>query len=166
VDELLKGYEGVLVTDGYQVYEQYAQRVNGLVHAQCWAHMRRNFVEAEAVEPEHVTPLLDRIAELYRHEDEIRKRQLTDERKLQFRATHCKPVVDAIFEDLQEASKNHLLLPTSPYTKAVHYALDRQEELQVFLEYPNVPVDTNHLEREIRPIACGRNYAEFPIMRS
>jgi len=26
----------------------------------------------------------------------------------------------------------------------------------VFLEYPNVPIDTNHLERQIRPIALGR----------
>jgi transposase len=28
--------------------------------------------------------------------------------------------------------------------------------LRVFLEYPNVPLDTNHLEREIRAIALGR----------
>jgi hypothetical protein len=26
----------------------------------------------------------------------------------------------------------------------------------VFLEYPNVPVDTNHLERALRPIPMGR----------
>jgi hypothetical protein len=49
-----------------------------------------------------------------------------------------------------------MLLPSSPFTKAANYALEREKPLRVFLEYPNVPVDTNHLEREIRPIALGR----------
>ena len=47
-----------------------------------------------------------------------------------------------------------------PSTKAAGYALDRETALRVFLEFvlefPNVPIDTNHLEREIRPIAMGR----------
>jgi hypothetical protein len=38
--------------------------------------------------------------------------------------------------------------------------------LRVFLEYPDVPIDTNHLEREIRPIALGRRYDYPRIMRS
>jgi hypothetical protein len=156
VEELLEGYRGVLLTDGYRVYEQYAEKVNGLVHAQCWSHLRRNFTEAEPIEPKLVSPLLDLIARLYKHEQEIRERRLMDDRKQLYRATHCKPVVDEIFKNLREASNDHLLLPSSPYTKAVHYALDREVGLRVFLEYPNVPVDTNHLEREIRPIALGR----------
>jgi hypothetical protein len=32
----------------------------------------------------------------------------------------------------------------------------REAALRVFLEYPNVPLDTNHLEREIRAIALDR----------
>jgi hypothetical protein len=39
--------------------------------------------------------------------------------------------------------------------KSFHYALDRETAF-VFLEYLNVPLDTNHLEREIRAIAMGR----------
>ncbi len=38
----------------------------------------------------------------------------------------------------------------------VGYAQAREAALRVFLQYPNVPVDTNHLEREIRPFALGR----------
>jgi hypothetical protein len=49
-----------------------------------------------------------------------------------------------------------VLLPTNPFTQAAQYALDREANLRVFLEYPNVPLDTNHLEREIRAIALGR----------
>jgi len=47
-------------------------------------------------------------------------------------------------------------LPTNPFTKAAGYALSREKSLRVFLEYPDVPMDTNHLERAIRPVAVGR----------
>jgi len=43
-----------------------------------------------------------------------------------------------------------------PFTKAAHYTLNREAGLRVFLGNPQVPLDTNHLEREIRPIALGR----------
>lgn len=152
-------YCGVLVTDGYEVYEvyeRYAQKVNDLVHAQCWSHTRRHFVQAEPVEPKLAGRALDLIASLYDHEEEIRERGLTDEKKQLYRAEHCKAVVDEFFSWLKLAMQEHLLLPSSPFTKAGNYALDREDALGVFLEYPNVPVDTNHLEREIRPIAVGR----------
>jgi hypothetical protein len=38
----------------------------------------------------------------------------------------------------------------------VRYTLEREAELKVFLSDPDVPIDTNHLEREMRPIALGR----------
>lgn len=46
--------------------------------------------------------------------------------------------------------------PRNPFTEAAGYALAREKELRVFLQYPDVPIDTNHLERQIRPIALGR----------
>jgi transposase len=49
-----------------------------------------------------------------------------------------------------------VLLPSNPFTQAARYALEREAALKVFLEYPDVPLDTNHLEREIRAIALGR----------
>ena len=52
--------------------------------------------------------------------------------------------------------RTQVLLPTNPFTLAAHYALTRESGLRVFLESPNVPLDTNHLEREIRAIAMGR----------
>jgi transposase len=156
VNEVLADYRGVLISDGYKVYDRYAEKVNLIVHAQCWSHTRRNFVEAEGLEPELSGYILDRIASLYSFEKEIRVRKLKDDRKQLYRAEHCKPVVDEIFCRLREAMQERILLPSSPFTKAANYALDREDALRVFLEYPNVPVDTNHLEREIRPIAVGR----------
>lgn len=65
------------------------------------------------------------------------------------RQANCGCVLDRTLHE-------QILLPTNPFTKAAQYALAREAALQVFLEYPNVPPDTNHLEREIRAIAMGR----------
>lgn len=156
VQELLGPYEGVLLTDGYEAYDRYAAQREKVVQAHCWSHCRRYFVESESIEPELSKKALDLIGEFYQHEAKLRKQGLENDAKLEFRAMHCKPVVDALFLWLKEAEHGHILLPSSPFTKAVSYALERETALRVFLEDPNVPVDSNHLEREIRPIALGR----------
>jgi transposase len=156
VREALGSFCGILLTDGYSVYERFAQRVNRLVHAQCWAHGRRKFVDAERGEPTLVTQALDRIGALYEQEALIRQRGLADEAKLAYRAEYAKPIVDRFFAWLKQTLSTQVLLPSNPFTQAARYALAREPALRVFLEYPNVPLDTNHLEREIRAIALGR----------
>ena len=46
VDEFLGNFRGTLLSDGYAAYEAYARR-QGIANAQCWAHCRRNFTDAE-----------------------------------------------------------------------------------------------------------------------
>jgi transposase len=156
VREALGQFCGVLLTDGYQVYERFAQTVNRLVHAQCWAHTRRRFVDAERAEPALVRQALDHIGKLYEHEAALRQRGLEAERKLAYRGEYSKPLVDAFFAWLKATLRTQLLLPSNPFTQAARYTLAREAALQVFLAYPTVPLDTNHLEREIRAIALGR----------
>lgn len=79
-----------------------------------------------------------------------------DEALLTFRAEQAKPVVDAFFLWLERTVREQVLLPTNPFTKAAHSAVEREAALRVLLEYPNVPLDPNPLEREIRAIAMGR----------
>ncbi|MCY3878727.1 MAG: transposase [Rhodobacteraceae bacterium] len=47
-------------------------------------------------------------------------------------------------------------LPKDPFLKALNHAGPRRAQLEIFLSDPDVPVDTNHLERCVRPVACGR----------
>jgi transposase len=156
VREALKDYAGVLLSDGYRVYELYAEAVNGIVHAQCWSHARRHFEEAESSEPRRCVEALEMIGELYHCEKQMRELGLPAEKMLAYRAEHAKPVVDRFFAWLRSALETEVFLPTNPFTKAANYALTREKALRVFLEYPDVPLDTNHLERSIRPIAMGR----------
>ena len=77
------------------------------------------------------------------------------EKKRQYRLEHSKPIVDKIVQWCHDQlAKN--LLPKDPLRKAIGYLLNREMELKTFLENPDVVIDTNHLEREIRPIPLGR----------
>jgi hypothetical protein len=138
----------VLLSDGYQVYAQYAACV-GIALAQCWAHTRRGFERAKDIEPEAVAEALERIGELYSIEAEIRDQGLTGAAKREYRQTHAQPVVVAFFAWAEAQLERAALLPSNPLTKALHYALERREALSLYLDDPDVPIDTNHLERAL-----------------
>lgn len=154
VFELLKGYAGTLVTDGYEAYRQFASKSAEVCHAACWIHTRRGFDKALATDRNLADRALQQIADLYQVEEKIR--HLAPEKLQTKRALHSKPIVEAFFEWLRKLQAEQALLPSSPFTKALAYALEREQALKVFLENPAVPLDTNHLERQIRPIALGR----------
>ncbi len=156
VEEILGDFRGTLVTDGYDAYERYVERRDELTHALCWAHTRRGFVKSEDVEPALSGKALDLIGQLYGLESSLRKKGLVGAAKLESRAVQSKPIVDAFFAWLEQELVASALLPTNPFTKAARYALERQSGLRVFLEDPDVPVDTNHLERALRVIPMGR----------
>jgi transposase len=156
VREALGKFCGVLLTDGYIVYRLFTQKVQGLVQAQCWSHTRRQFVDSAGVEPRLVATALDHIEGFYREEAEIRKRGLDEEAKLAYRGEYSKPLVEDFFAWLKQTVTTEILLSTNPFGQAARYALAREAALKVFLTDPAVPIDTNHLEREIRPVALGR----------
>jgi hypothetical protein len=150
----------VLLTDGYAAYQSYAQKV-GLTHAQCWTHSRRNFFEAQSSEPDAVHDALKQIGALYAIEEEIRERKLAGESKRLHRLTHSKPRVDAFFDWVRRQFEQHGLKPGTPFTQALGYVRDRRLALEVFLTDPDVPMDTNHLERALRAIPMGRKNWNF-----
>jgi len=156
VREALGKFCGILLTDGDIVYERFAQRVNRLVHAQCWTHTRRHFVDAHRAEPRLVAAALERIGTFYKEEVFIRERGLEAAATLAHRGAVTKPLVEAFFTWLKQTVISEVLLPSNPCAQAARYALEREAALKVFLAYPNVPIDTNHLEREIRTLALGR----------
>jgi len=156
VETILGEFRGTLVSDGYEAYERFQEKREAVVHALCWAHTRRQFVKAENVEPARVERALSQIRALYEVEREIAQRGLEGSAKLAMRAKHGKPLVAGLFAWLEQELVEHALLPTNPFTKAAHYALARKPGLEVFLTDPDVPLDTNHLERALRPIPMGR----------
>jgi transposase len=118
VREALGKFCGILLTDGYIVYERFAQTVNRLVHAQCWSHTRRHFIDAERAEPRLVAEALDRIRAFYKEEAVIRERGLEADAKLAHRGEYTKPLVEDFFAWLKQTVITKVLLPSNPFTQA------------------------------------------------
>jgi len=145
----------VLLTDGYAAYAHYAQKL-GLTHAQCWAHTRRLFFEAQRLDPERAGQALESIGALYSVESHLRETGLEGMAKRAWRQAHAKPIVQRFFAWVDAQFVQQGLLPNSPFTKALAYARKRRAGLEVYLSDPRVPIDTNHLERALRVIPMGR----------
>jgi transposase len=47
-------------------------------------------------------------------------------------------------------------VPIDPFTQLLGFVRVRRVGLEVFLANPDVPIDTNHLERALRVISMGR----------
>ena len=152
----LDGFTGTVLSDGHSAYRSYAKAVTGTVHAQCWTHTRREFVKAENHEPEAVAQALELMGALYQVEAHIRDKKMGLDDTLTCRAEHAKPAVDAFFAWCEAQCHRMDLVPSSPFSKVLKYARSRESQLRLYLSDPELPLDTNHLERTLRVIPMGR----------
>ncbi len=157
----LGDFNGALVTDGYGAYEKFNKQNPSLTHAQCWVHCRRTFEEAKETEPEAIAIALAYIGRLYEHEAYLREKPLTGQEKLDYRSRNSLLVVDAFFNWCYQQRQRIDLVKSNPLSKALAYAMKREQALRVFLSDPDVPMDTNHLERALRVIPMGRKNWNF-----
>ncbi|MDE0305253.1 MAG: transposase, partial [Albidovulum sp.] len=154
---LLGDFEGALLSDGNRACAAYAESRNGAAgHASCWAHARREFEKAKDSEPRLAAEALDLIGALQLCEREIRKRKLEGREKLEFRRTRSRPVANAFWNWCARHFEDPRHPPKSPIVKALNYALNRRGQLEAWLSDPEVPIDTNHLERGLRVLPLGR----------
>ena len=156
VTKCLGDFDGTLLCDGYSAYDHYARANLAVTYAQCWSHTRRLFERAEKVEPEAVAEALERIGVLYQVEEAIRQKKLDREAKLAYRVEYARPGVEAFFEWCEAQCRRMDLVPSNPLSKAIAYAWERRAALSVYLSDPDLQIDTNHIERAIRPVAMGR----------
>ncbi|MCC6919363.1 MAG: IS66 family transposase [Alphaproteobacteria bacterium] len=153
----LQGFVGILQVDGYAGYRALAER-NAVNLAFCWSHVRRKFYELAQSGPAPIaTEALRRIAELYKIESEIRGRP-ADERRAA-RQERSRPIIDALQPWLRE--KLALISQKSKLAEAIRYTLSRWAGLGRFLDDGRVEIDSNVVERSIRPIALNRKNALF-----
>lgn len=145
----------VLQSDGYSAYEHYAKKTR-ITHAQRWAHARRRILDARDIEPAQADQALHAIAALYKVEQQIRDDDLTGQAKLARRQEQSKAVLERFFAWIDEQFAKQGFLPSSPFLGAPAYVRERRVGLSVFLDDPEVSIDTNHLERALRVIPMGK----------
>jgi transposase len=162
----LTGFNGVLQVDGYSSFEKLARERadGGVTVAHCWSHTRRKFFElhkglppSKSGEEAVATEALRRIAALYAIEGEIRG--LTAEERRAARQERSKPLVDELHPWL--AARLEEISGKSDLAKAIRYAIGHWLGLCVFLADGRVEMDTNTVERSIRPIKLTKKNTLF-----
>lgn len=154
--ELLAGYSGALMTDGYAGYNAAVRRYH-LQHAQCWAHARRKFIEAEKSLPKGkkapaIKAILNDIGKLYGIERRLASQSTED--KARIRQAEAGPELDKLKTKLEQ--KLLSVTPKSRFGKAIAYTLERWSGLTVYLQNGHLPIDNNGAENGIRPFVIGR----------
>ena len=154
--EFLKGYDGICVTDGYQVYHTLEKELEELTIAGCWVHCRRRFDEALKLIPKsyqkesHAFLLMKQIQAIYREEGKLN--DLSSDERLKQRQAVIKPLVDAFFAYLKTINVSK----KDKFGDAVGYARNQEKYLRVFLTDGDVPIDNNASERAIRGFCIGK----------
>jgi transposase len=153
----LAGFKGILQVDGYGGYRVLAER-GDVQLAFCWSHVRRRFYELAAAGPAPIaSEALERIAGLYAVEKDIRGRSADERRAM--RQDRSRPIVDELEPWLR--AKLALISQKTKLAEAIRYALSRWDGLSRFLDDGCIEIDSNVVERSIRPIALNRKNALF-----
>lgn len=159
--KLLDGFSGVLQVDGYAAYDQLARatREGGPVTlAFCWSHLRRKFYELYVGGNQPIaTQALARIKKLYEIEAEIRG--LPPEVRRALRQQKAKPLVEALKPWLEESLAK--VSKGSKLAEALAYGLNQWDGLVHYLDDGRIEIDSNTVERSIRPLALTRKNALF-----
>lgn len=152
----LGDFAGILQVDGYGGYAALAKRRQQVRLAFCWAHVRRKFYELADSSPV-ATEVLRRIAEFYAIEDEVRG--LSAKQRRAVRHDRSRVIVDDLHQYLE--ARNRQVSAKSKLGEAIRYALTRWDGLSRFLDDGRIDLDSNTVERSIRPLALNRKNALF-----
>lgn len=155
VNREFSGYTGAIMTDGYQGYDELGSK-EGVVHAACWAHVRRKFMEALKGNADQslAHAVIEFIRQLYAVESDIREQGYGPEKIHELRQKISLPVVRKVEELLKK--QVHHIAPKSLTGKAISYTLNLWPRLCVYCDNPLIPIDNNPVENAIRPFVVGR----------
>jgi transposase len=155
--EHLAGFKGVLQVDGYGGYRPLAEK-GEVKLAFCWAHVRRPFYELAIAGPAPLaSEILERIKALYAIEADLKGLPADQRRAGRQERTHplladMEPWLRATLQTISQKSK---------LAEAIRYTLARWEGLNRFIDDGTIEIDSNTVERSIRPVKLTRKNALF-----
>ena len=154
--QVLGGYRGTVVVDGFAVYEVLARDGLGLVLAHCWAHTKRKYDDIADQWSIACAEIRALIGELYAIERLVPGPFPGDASaqtlRQQLRKERSRPILGRIWQ----WATVQVGLPRSDFGKAVRYMLKRWAGLTRFVEDPRIPLDNNAAERALRGPVVGR----------
>jgi transposase len=161
----------IVVCDRYSAYKSLAKQLSFIILAFCWAHVRRDFLDAAKKHPKLEDWALDwinKIAELYHINNqrvkEFDSKQIIQWQSAAFQQEHEKLVEsmdkmvderDAFIDSYKPHDPEMTLLTEVKY-KILLSLQNHWQGLSVFLVHPEVPMDNNKAESSIRNPVTGR----------
>lgn len=151
---MLRDFAGILQTDGYAAYDKVG--ASDMVHAACWAHARRGFIEASKLNPKdaEAVAMVKAMDDLFAIDRDAREAVLRLDERHALRQEKAAPLVASIEKRLRQLQPT--VLPKSAMGKAITYTLNLWQRLTVFLDHPMVELSNNLAENSMRGIALGR----------
>jgi transposase len=155
----LVGFSGILQVDGYAAYKALARGHGGKIQlAFCLAHVRRGFVDVyKSSKSPLALEVIERLQAVYAVEAEIRGRSA--EERLVIRHLRTTPLMAEL--KIRLIAMRQQLFSQSPLAEAIGYALNHWDGVTLFLGDGRIEVDSNTVERSMRPIALGRRNSLF-----
>lgn len=157
----MDGYRGILQVDGYAAYNRVARsdRGNdGATLAACWSHVRRKFYELHTAGSSIIaSQTVELMAPLWSVEEKVRSQEPVA--RMSARQETSAAIVTALFA-LWEKELPKLSGKSKP-AEAIRYALNRRTALERFLADGRIEIDSNTVERAIRPQTITRKNSLF-----
>ena len=135
--------------------------VTPTILAACNAHGRRKLDEKQELYPEHWQVVKKIYKEVYENEAKIKELRLSPEERLEYHKEHSKPLMDKMFEWMQQEIDDKNVEPNSQLGAIFEYFLIRKENLLAFTEHKGAPLDNNAVEQLIKLVALLRKNAMF-----
>jgi transposase len=150
----LGNFDGLLQTDAYAAYD----RVGGakMVHAGCWSHARRYFVDAVKLNKQDAASMraVQLMDKLFAIDAQAREQNMDHAARHALRRQHAPPLLEEIRNHILAMSET--VLPKSAAGQACSYTLAIWKRLIRFLDYQELELSNNLAENSMRGVALGR----------
>lgn len=161
--EFFRDFEGVVVCDGYSVYRKLDRENPGITFAGCWTHARRPFAEAlkaipkdkkESARETIAYQAIKQIAAIYHLDNELS--DLSSQERQKMRQITIKPLVEAFFAWAKKI-QNSSQLSKGKTLDGISYCINHEDNLKVFLDNGEVPLDNNATEGALRSFCLHKH---------
>ena len=154
--EFLKDYQGHLVVDGYEGYNNIAN----VSLAGCWAHVKRKYsdivkgLSSKQRSSSLAVSYIKIIDKLFALEEKYKKLETVKE-ILEYRQKESKPLVDEYFSKVEAKIEKC----DGKLKEAMQYSINQKEKLIKFLSDGHIPLSNNLAERAVKPfVICRKNF--------
>ena len=154
VETLIDGFEGILQSDAYAAYGNYAKTHQEITLMACWAHTFRKFRDALKTEPAHARLMMKLISQLYELEEAWDKEGISDSLREIRRCEKSQPIAKEIKARL-DAYAADMTIPRGEFREAVSYTAKNWTALWECFRHGHTRLDTNLLESKFRSTKIG-----------